>query len=73
VERATRVQLRWQDEQGKFHEGTFEGFLARIIQHEYDHLNGVIFLDRLATPKTVMSGSEFQKKTQREAEKQQPK
>jgi peptide deformylase len=72
VERATRVQLRWQDEQGKFHEGTFEGFLARIIQHEYDHLNGTVILDRLATTKTVMSGSEFQKKMQLEAEKQQP-
>ncbi|MEQ1864867.1 MAG: peptide deformylase [Micropepsaceae bacterium] len=66
VERATSVQIRWQNEEGAPFEGTFEGFLARIVQHEYDHLNGIVFLDRLATTKTVLSATEFQKRLERD-------
>ncbi len=47
VPRATRVRVRALSERGK--EVTFEAtdFLARIIQHEYDHLEGILFPDRL--------------------------
>ena len=30
------------------HEQVFEGFLARIIQHEYDHLDGILYVDRIS-------------------------
>lgn len=62
VERALRVQVAWQDKNGNPRKGTFEGFLARVIQHELDHLKGIVFLDRLTSTQTVMSGSEFGEK-----------
>ena len=47
VPRATRIQVRAQDIEGNPLEFEACDFLARIIQHETDHLNGTIFLDRL--------------------------
>lgn len=46
VPRATRIRVRARDEFGKKLEFEAKDFLARIIQHECDHLDGVIFLDR---------------------------
>lgn len=62
VKRAHSVDVEWQDEDGKKQKGTFSGFLARIIQHETDHLHGIVFADKLHTTRTLMSGSEFKKK-----------
>lgn len=47
VERQARIVLQYQDEQFKEHEETFEGYAARVIQHEHDHLDGVLFTDHL--------------------------
>ena len=43
VARKKEVKVKWQDENGASHEKTFKGFFAIIIQHELDHLNGVLF------------------------------
>lgn len=43
VSRKKTVLLSWQDEKGKQHEKLFTGFPAIIVQHEMDHLNGVLF------------------------------
>lgn len=43
VTRKKEVTLSWQDEEGKKYQKTFKGFPAIIIQHEIDHLNGVLF------------------------------
>lgn len=48
VKRALRVRVRGQDEHGAPFEIEAEGYLARAIQHETDHLNGVLFTDRLS-------------------------
>jgi peptide deformylase len=48
VTRALRVRVRGQDEYGEPVEIRAEGYLARAIQHEADHLNGVLFTDRLS-------------------------
>jgi peptide deformylase len=48
VDRSTRVRLRGADEHGKPVELEAAGYLARAIQHEVDHLNGVLFVDRLS-------------------------
>ena len=48
VPRPTSVVLRWQDEARNWQSGTFDGFAARCIQHEYDHLDGLVSFDRLA-------------------------
>lgn len=48
VQRHEKVRLNWLDEDFVEHEQIFEGFLARIIQHEYDHLDGMLYIDRIS-------------------------
>jgi peptide deformylase len=48
VRRAQRVRVRALDESGRPLEFVAEGYLARAIQHEVDHLDGVLFVDRLS-------------------------
>lgn len=48
VERPDRVRVRFQDRELSVHEIEAAGFLARVIQHELDHLNGVLFIDYLS-------------------------
>ena len=45
VERPTRVEVMWVDETGTQKRGAFEGFEAACVQHEMDHLDGVLILD----------------------------
>src|SRR5258706_9073067 len=49
VERNLKVRLRYMDEHGKTVEREFEGDDARAVQHEQDHLDGILFLQRLAS------------------------
>ncbi len=58
VIRATEIQFTAQDETGELHEYQSEGFEARAIQHEVDHLDGLLFLDRLVSRRTDL----FQRK-----------
>lgn len=51
VKRAASLTLRYQDETGKSHEENFTGFLATIIQHETDHVNGILFTQRVLEQK----------------------
>jgi peptide deformylase len=48
VSRASTIRLRYQDLDWKQHEQEFSGLAARVIQHEYDHLEGVLFTDRIS-------------------------
>jgi peptide deformylase len=47
VPRHTKVRVRAQDEEGRYFRVTAEGFLARVFQHEIDHTNGMVFIDRI--------------------------
>lgn len=47
VERPDQIRIRWQDENFVAHEAVFTGINARVIQHEYDHIEGVLFVERL--------------------------
>ncbi len=47
VYRSLRVKMRYLDENGETHENAFEGLEARCVQHELDHLDGVLFVDRM--------------------------
>ena len=51
IERAATVRVRAQDQDGKWFELEAEGLLAVAIQHEYDHLQGVLMIDHLGTLK----------------------
>jgi peptide deformylase len=48
VPRSHRVEVEYLDEHGRRHALVAEGYLARAIQHEIDHLDGVLFVDRLS-------------------------
>ena len=51
VNRAARVKVRAQDRTGRQFELEAEGLMAKALQHEIDHLNGLLFIDRLSTLK----------------------
>ena len=51
VKRPDKIIIEYYDEDFIFHEETYEGIPARIIQHEYDHLDGILFTDRLSSLK----------------------
>ncbi len=54
VERPDIVRARWTDEEGRSHEGEFDGLMSVCLQHEVDHLNGVLFIDHLSRLKREM-------------------
>jgi len=47
IRRPEKVRVSWTDIDGTAREGDFDGLLARIIQHEFDHLEGVLFFERM--------------------------
>jgi peptide deformylase len=61
VPRPNKITLQWLDENAVQHEADFEGFIAHTIQHEVDHLNGILFVDRVEDTKTYMLVDEFKK------------
>ncbi len=48
VKRHDTLRISYQDENFETHEETYDGIVARVIQHEYDHVKGVMFVDRLS-------------------------
>ena len=48
VNRVENIRLKWVDENFNEHDETFTGFLSRIIQHEYDHLEGKVYVDHVS-------------------------
>jgi len=54
VERPDHIRARWLDEQGKAHEKNIDGLLAVCLQHEMDHLEGILFIDHLSRLKREM-------------------
>jgi len=50
VVRAHRIRVRYQDARGETHEADLDGELAELLQHEIDHLDGVLAIDRPAGP-----------------------
>jgi peptide deformylase len=54
VMRPDRIRARWQDVEGKAYEEEIDGLLAVCLQHEMDHLNGVLFIDHLSRLKRDM-------------------
>src|SRR6476659_8090910 len=54
VMRPDKIRARWQDEKGAAYEEHIDGLLAVCLQHEMDHLNGVLFIDHLSRLKREM-------------------
>lgn len=47
VMRKPKVRIQYYDENFNFHDETYEGIIARVIQHEYDHIEGKLFVDHI--------------------------
>jgi peptide deformylase len=57
VLRKPKIAITYQDETFKTHNKTFEGLVARVIQHEYDHIEGILFTDKLSSlKKRILKG-----------------
>lgn len=61
VPRHRHIRARYQTIDGQVVERPFSDFVARIFQHEDDHLRGIVFLDRLESTRDVITEKEFQK------------
>lgn len=48
MKRAKRVHIKYVDEDFKPHDEWVDGYLARVVQHEFDHLEGTMFIDHLS-------------------------
>lgn len=59
VERPRKIRVDYLDEEGAPRAITAEGFLATVLQHEFDHLDGVIYVDRLADASRFAFNEEF--------------
>ena len=54
VDRPAKVRVKYQDLEGAVCEVAAEGVLARVLQHEIDHLNGVLFVDKISKIKYLL-------------------
>jgi peptide deformylase len=61
VERPKKLRLTWMNEKGEDKEMVAEGFLATVIQHELDHLFGVLYIDRIKDPRFLSYQEEYDK------------
>ncbi|MEZ5689683.1 MAG: peptide deformylase [Caenibius sp.] len=61
VDRPAMCRVRWQDLDGETHEEEMEGLMATCIQHEMDHLEGILFIDHLSRLKRNMALKKLEK------------
>jgi peptide deformylase len=68
VERPARVRARYLDHEGRVQEIDAQGILATCLQHEIDHLNGILFFDRISRLKRELLLKRFRKNTKQKAQ-----
>lgn len=61
VPRYKKLKIKYYDQKGEQHTKTLEGLVAHVVQHEIDHLNGVLFVDQVKDPKTYLTYKEYLK------------
>lgn len=61
VPRHVKIKLKYMDEKGVQHHQIYKDLPAQVIQHEVDHLNGILFVDRVKDTKTYMTYQEYVK------------
>jgi len=62
VPRWKSLVAEFTDVRGRLHRVALNGFIARIFQHEFDHINGMVYIDRVADTRTFMMESEYYKR-----------
>jgi peptide deformylase len=55
IKRPKVIKARWQNSRGEFEEGEFDGYNCKCFLHEYDHLEGIVFQDRVSSLKWAMA------------------
>ncbi len=61
VKRPKKIQAKWQNSQGQWEEGIFEGYDCKCFLHELDHLEGIVYQDRVSTLKWAMALKKIKK------------
>ncbi len=56
------IEASWIDSEGNHHQEILKGLIAHVFQHETDHLNGVLFVDRVRDTTTYMMADEYRKR-----------
>ncbi|MCR5271243.1 MAG: peptide deformylase [Prevotella sp.] len=64
VTRPTRIRVQWMDEDFQPHDEWVEGYLTRVMQHEFDHLDGKMFVDRVSPLRKQLIKSKLKALTQ---------
>lgn len=64
VVRPTRIHVQWMDEEFGQHDEWVEGYLARVMQHEFDHLDGHMFIDHISPLRRQLIKSKLKALTQ---------
>ena len=59
VPRSLRIGVRYLSRTGEVREEELSGFIARVFQHEYDHISGMVFLDRVTSNRELISEREY--------------
>jgi peptide deformylase len=59
VQRSRTIRVRFRDENAEQHDLKVSGYLSRVFQHEIDHLQGILFLDRNLDLRSVMTAEEY--------------
>ncbi|HLD25335.1 MAG TPA: peptide deformylase [Patescibacteria group bacterium] len=59
IARYTEITVSYRDRKGEKVKRTFTDFIARIVQHEYDHLDGLLFTDRVESNRDLISDKEY--------------
>ena len=59
VPRSRRISVRYLARDGKLKEAEYADFLARVFQHEFDHLQGIVFVDRIESTLDLMTEKEY--------------
>ncbi|MCD4746170.1 MAG: peptide deformylase [Bacteroidales bacterium] len=54
ISRKPNIHIQYYDENFEYHDKIYDGILARIIQHEYDHLKGILFIDRVSNLRKML-------------------
>lgn len=62
IPRYQAIEVEYTDRAGKLQRQELTDFVARVFQHELDHLDGIVFLDRLVSMQDVMTEQEYQKR-----------
>lgn len=59
VVRPSKIKIRYLDENFVQHEDEYDGIVSRVIQHEYDHLDGIVYVDRISSMRKLLLKSKL--------------